>query len=125
MNAAEALDAARAAGVCVSVDGNDLLLEAPAPPPSAVVDLLAQHKLAIMALLRSADEGWSAEDWQVFFDERAGIAEFDGGLPRCQAEVSAFKFCIAEWLNRNRAGSPPDLESIGCLAARGLWAGLG
>ena len=26
-----------------------------------------------------AEDGWSAEDWQVFFDERAGIVEFDGG----------------------------------------------
>jgi hypothetical protein len=33
-----------------------------------------------VTLLRLADEGWSVEDWQVFFNERAGIAEFDGGL---------------------------------------------
>jgi hypothetical protein len=29
-----------------------------------------------MALLRRGNDGWSAEDWKVFFDERAGIAEF-------------------------------------------------
>jgi hypothetical protein len=60
MSAAEALKAARAAGVCVSVDGDDLLLEAPAPSPSAVLDLLARHKAGIIALLHLADEGWSA-----------------------------------------------------------------
>jgi len=29
-----------------------------------------------------AESDWSAEDWQAFFDERAGVAEYDGGLPR-------------------------------------------
>jgi hypothetical protein len=33
--------------------------------------------------------GWSAEDWQACLDERAGIAEFDGGLPHAQAEALA------------------------------------
>src|SRR3954468_14916795 len=31
-----------------------------------------------MTSLRPGDDGWSINDWQVFFDERAGIAEFDG-----------------------------------------------
>jgi hypothetical protein len=52
--------------------------------------------------------GWSREDWQVFFEERAGIAEFDGGLPRLEAEARAFTCCVAEWLNRNPVRSPPD-----------------
>src|SRR5262249_33093321 len=43
--------------------------------------------------------GWSAEDWQVFFGERAGIAEFDGELPRLDAETKAFECCIVEWQN--------------------------
>ena len=37
MNAAEALELARAAGVSIEADGGDLLLEAPAPPPPAVL----------------------------------------------------------------------------------------
>lgn len=60
-----------------------------------------------MALLRLPDDGWSAEDWQVFFDERAGIAEFDGGLSRGQAEAHALACCAVEWLNRNPVRSPP------------------
>ena len=51
--------------------------------------------------------GWSREDWQVFFEERAGIAEFDGGLPRLEAEARAFTCCVAEWLNRNPVRSSP------------------
>jgi hypothetical protein len=106
MSAAEALKAALAVGIRVGVDGDDLMLEASAPPP-AVLDLLSRHKAGIDTLLRPADDGWSAEDWHVFFDERAGIAEFDGGLPRGQAEARAFARCAEEWLNRNPVRSPP------------------
>jgi len=91
------------------------MLEASAPPPAAVLDLLSRHKLGIMALLRPGPDGWSAEDWQVFFDERAGIAEFDGGLPRIDAEACAFACCVVEWLNRNFVCSPPGR----CLACGG------
>ena len=44
----------------------------------------------------STDNDWSAEDWQVFFDERAGIAEFDGGLSRPEAEAQARASCVEE-----------------------------
>jgi hypothetical protein len=62
--------------------------------------------------MRPAGDGWSAEDWQVFFDKRAGIAELDGGLPRTEAEARAFACCLAEWQNRNFVPSPPER----CLA---------
>jgi hypothetical protein len=107
MTAAEALKAARAAGIRVGIDGDDLMLAASAPPPPAVLDLLSRHKAGIVTLLRPAEDGWSAEDWHVFFDERAGMAEFDGGLPRGQAEARAFACCAEEWLNRNPVHSPP------------------
>jgi hypothetical protein len=48
-----------------------------------------------------------------FFDERAGIAEFDGGLPRASAEARAFACCVVEWLNRNPVCSPPG-RCLGC-----------
>jgi hypothetical protein len=44
MNAADVLRAARAAGVQISVDGNDLLLEARLPPPPALFDNLLHYK---------------------------------------------------------------------------------
>ena len=107
MSAAEALKAARAAGIELGIDGDDLVLQASAPPPPAVLDLLSRHKAGIVALLRPVDGGWSAEDWRVFFDERAAIAEFDGGLLRTEAEAHAFACCVVEWLNRNFVRSPP------------------
>jgi hypothetical protein len=113
MSAVEALRAARAAGVEVRVDGGDLVLEAPAPPSAVVLDLLSLHRPAIVALLRGQQRDWSAKEWQAFFDERAGIAEFDGALPRGQAEARAFTCCVAEWLNHNPVCSPPD-RCLGC-----------
>jgi hypothetical protein len=113
VSAAEALKAARAAGIELGLDGDDLLLEAPTAPPAAVLDLLLRHKAAIVSRLRLGVNGWSVEDWQVFFDERVGIAEFGGGLSRAEAEARAFACCVAEWLNRNPVRSPPG-RCLGC-----------
>jgi hypothetical protein len=60
MSAAEALMAARAAGIQLWIDGDDLVLEAAGPPPPAVIDLLSSHKAAIMTLLSPAEDGWLA-----------------------------------------------------------------
>jgi len=108
MSAAEALNAAYAAGISVGVDGNDLVLAAPAEPPREVIDLLSRNKAGIVKLLCPADDDWSAEDWHAFFDERAGIVEFDGGQAREEAEVTAFESCVVEWLNRHFHKSDPN-----------------
>ena len=108
MSAALALKTARAVGIRVRVGGDDLELEASAPPPPAVLDLLSRHKADLLKLLRLANDGWSTKDWQVFFDERAGIAQFDSGLSRAAAERRAFGCCVAEWLNRNPTPSAPE-----------------
>jgi hypothetical protein len=82
-------------------------------PPVGVMNLLSRHKADVIALLRSGSDGWSGEDWRALFEERAAIAEFDGGLPRASAEASAFACCVAEWLNRNPVRSPPG-RCLGC-----------
>jgi hypothetical protein len=107
MSAAQALQAARAVGIHLEVEGADLLMEAPMPPPTVVLDALSRHKTEIVAMLRCGRDGWSTEDWRLFFEERAATAEFDGGLPRNKAEARAFECCIIEWLNRNPAPSVP------------------
>lgn len=115
MSAAEAWRVARDAGIDLHVDGVDLVLEASASPPAAVLDLLTRHKADLIVLLRTGDDGWSAEDWRALFEERAGIAEFDGGLPRPEAEARASECCVVEWLDRNFERSPPGR----CLACGG------
>jgi hypothetical protein len=112
MSAAKALRAARMAGVTVRIEDDGLALEAQAPPSAEVLELLARHKPGIVALLRPVGDGWSAEEWQAYFHERAGIAEFDGGLPRPEAEAQAFTCCGVEWLNRSFVRSTPGR----CLA---------
>jgi hypothetical protein len=113
MSALIALKAARANGVSVSADGNDLVLNASTEPPRAVIALMSRHKADILLLLRPTTDGWIGEDWQAFFEERAAIAEFDGGLSRTQAEAQAFECCVVEWLSRNPARSTP-LRCLNC-----------
>ena len=120
MSAVAALKAARAAGVHLGIDGDHLVLKAASAPPTAVLDALSRHKAEIVALLRPGRDGWSAEDWQVYFDERAGIAEFDGRLSRAEAEARAFECCVAEWLNRNPVCSSPG-HCLECGGSEHKW----
>jgi hypothetical protein len=48
-------------------------------------------------------------DWQAYFDERAGVREFDGEIPRDEAETLALQDTIAALGPRplsNRRGLP-------------------
>ena len=74
MSAAEALKAARTVGIELVLDGNSLVLEAASEPPAVVLESLSRHKAEIIAMLRPGRDGWSAEDWQAYFDECAGIS---------------------------------------------------
>lgn len=57
---------------------------------------------------------WSDEDWREFFNERAAIAEFDGGLSRQEAEQRAIEACIAHWLNLHPADPTPENSCAVC-----------
>jgi hypothetical protein len=57
--AAEALRVARAAGVAVTSDGHHLSVAAPVQPPAAVLELLRQHKPAIVELLQHDVSAWT------------------------------------------------------------------
>ena len=113
MSAATALRLAQAANVSVTLDGNDLLLEADYAPPPEILEMISRYKTDVIALLRPAQDGWSIEDWQAFFDERAGIAEYDDGLSRQEAEALASEHCVVEWLMRHPVRSRPGF-CLGC-----------
>jgi hypothetical protein len=166
MSPAEALMAARSAGIQISVDGGDLVLESAAEPPVAVVDLLTEHKAGILtflrsgigsapviasrsadnigsassdiagstaseiigsapiiaaaditALRRSQGDEWSTKGWRAYRDERAGIAERDGKLPRPQAEERAYQACLAEYLDQHPMSSKADDGCVICGTA--------
>jgi hypothetical protein len=52
MSVAQAIKTARAAGIELALDGDDLALSAASAPPAAVLDGLFRHKAEIVALLR-------------------------------------------------------------------------
>lgn len=56
MNAAEAIGAARAAGIRITVDGDDLVLQASAPPSKDVLELLSRNKAGIVKMLAEAEK---------------------------------------------------------------------
>ncbi len=67
---------------------------------------------------------WDAEDWQAFFDERAAIAEHDGGLPRADAEARAYEHCVIEmlWQNPPSTSGPERCAHCGKpLGERASW----
>lgn len=109
MRAADALQLARESGVSVVLAGSDLVLDAEREPTPEVLNELKRHKAEIIFLLGS-DEGdqWTANDWRVYYDERAGFAEFEGKRSRHEAETIAFEWCVAEWLKRNSVPSDPS-----------------
>jgi len=76
MSAVPALRVARAAGIELGLDGDDLLLQAAAPPPASILNLLSANKPAIIALLRRSDPGETA------IDERAAVIADNVGVPR-------------------------------------------
>ena len=106
MSAFHALDAARAAGVEVRLDGKDLVLAGASEPPADVLEMLRRHKFSIVALLQEHRppppslqpiEPWDLDQWQAFFNEQ--IRNFEGhGLVRPAAEARAFNSCVAQWL---------------------------
>ena len=53
MSVAEALKAARAAGIQVGIDGNSIVLEAEHAPPAQMLDMLRAHKPEILELLQA------------------------------------------------------------------------
>jgi hypothetical protein len=80
-------------------------------PPVAHVAHVAHENIEDR---KASGGGWDAEDWQTYFDERAAIAEFDGGLSRAEAEALAFECCIGHWLTIVPPAIADDGNCPGC-----------
>ena len=90
----DVLAAVRAAGGEVVLEEGRLRVVAAIPLPAEILERVTAARLDLLAFLAEASSGWDAVDWQVFFDERAGIAEFSGGLSRPAAERVAWECCL-------------------------------
>ena len=108
MSAAETLRAARLTGITFDIHGGDLELNAAAPPPTMLIDLLRHHKTGILELLRRERVDWTQQDWEAFFQERAAIIEHDGGFYRATASLNAFEETVDHWLAINPPVSASD-----------------
>ena len=106
MSAFRTLDAARAAGIEVRLDGKDLVLSGASATPTDVLDMLRQHKFSIVALLQrpivpcpslQPSQPWDRDDWRDFSDEQVRVYE-GNGLSRPAAEARAYDSCVAQWL---------------------------
>jgi hypothetical protein len=82
MSALEAIAEAQAAGVNITVDGDDLLLDAQRAPPAPIVQAITHNKKEILRLLAKANSLHGLYE----LEERSAIVEFDGGAPREWAE---------------------------------------
>jgi hypothetical protein len=76
------------AGVTLRVKDERLVLSSDGPPDEDLLHQLRSAKPAIVVYLRSL-ACWDEDDWNAFYDERAGIIEYEGGLPREQAQAMA------------------------------------
>jgi hypothetical protein len=118
MSAAEAFNAAQAAGLSLAVDGADLILKSSGPPPSAVLDLIRIYKTEIVAAITAGNAASqkvddAVADWRGWYEERAAIRQFEGGHTREEAERLAWSEAEDRWHRANGERVPRDL-CAGC-----------
>ncbi len=90
-------------GIAVEVQGANLVLKGPTDilTDELVTSLrLAKAELLLTVRCKNASR-WDAEDCQAYFEERAAIREYDGGLPRDEAERLAFEDTVTHWFVLN------------------------
>jgi hypothetical protein len=104
--AVDALATVRAAGGDVRIVGPERLkVIAPVPLPIDLVDRLRAVKPELLALLSGSNIS-ATEIWDEAEEERAAIAEYDGGAPRVWAEALA---------RLDPARPPCDISPVGWL----------
>ena len=100
-----------AAGGHLAAKGGHLEVSAPAALPSNLVNDLRQHKSGVMEHLTHRPRQWTGEDFRDFYEERAGVLEYDGKLSRPEAERQAFEGTLIQWIN---VTAPPNLDDDHC-----------
>ena len=96
MSPLQVLCAARRKGIEVLLAHGGLRLVARLEPAQQIIDALIAHKPAIIALLTPDASGWTGEDYEMFYEERAAILEYEHGVPRHEAEARAREQMTAE-----------------------------
>ena len=113
MTAAAIIRGIRAAGGAISIADDRLKLLIPKSLADEIIPEIRAGKDAIRRALRyESGDPWEADDYRTLFEERAAIAEFDGGLSRDEAEAQARDDVVAEWRHRH----PPEPTNPGTCA---------
>jgi hypothetical protein len=105
-------------GITIDTQGAQLILDGPAAHLTDTV--VAQVRAFKEELLRLLDpdnnhSSWDVESWQAYFDERAGVREYDGRHERTEAERLALEDTITHWLRFNLLLTPdPRHACIHC-----------
>jgi hypothetical protein len=139
VSAADALHAAQAAGISVDLDGEDLVLQGPAPPPPALLEVLSAYKAEIVEVLRArspeisyASNGSAAVTgskwWHDLSAERSVHHMLAGRRQRAEAERLVWAEMQNRWHVEHGERVPRDIcagcrRSIGSAAALDLIDG--
>jgi hypothetical protein len=111
----------RRCDITVEMQGTQLIIDGPAANlTDSVVAQVQAFKEELLRLLDPADSpcSWDVESWQAYFDERAGVREYDGRHERSEAERLALEDTIAHWLQFNLPlESAPSHVCIHCNRA--------
>ena len=116
MTAPVVLIEAQAAGVALWREGEVLRFRGPRGALTKLLPTLKTHKAELLEVLQNADAN-AAEDLHEHFEERAGILEYDAGLPRAEAELEAARItatyarnCGYQWASlRSALSAYPEL----------------
>ena len=109
--ARQLLNELRRRQITIVLRGEKLALTAREPPPERLLQALKAQRDEVAFLLTPDASGWTPEDWRAYFEERAGIRQFEGGFERSEAERLAFGDCVTEWLTRNPERNKPTICS--------------
>jgi hypothetical protein len=113
---AEIIREVETAGGHLTAKGSQLQISAPLPLPERLVEDLRRSKADVLTFLSGGRGTWDADDWREWITERAAILEYDGGLPRPEADRRAFLHALVEWCNRHPPEADPNL-CAGCGGA--------
>lgn len=115
MSFLKTVDAARARRLknATPCDGRDIATPTADPNRDSVA--MSQVSQQMVASCEA-----EAQLWRTFYEERAAIREYDGGLSRPEAEAGALQDAITHWLVCNPLS--PGVPEDGCLHCAGALA---
>lgn len=95
-------------GKCLSCKSMLSVVSEPVQPDTPAETIAATPLGQIAAKSKLPPANLDAEDWRSFFEERAAIFEYDGGLSREKAERLAYEASVAGVTNAMPADYPQD-----------------